>query len=220
MIDYLCYYLALICLYSNIPEYLFERSKLKEKNDKKLKIMYKSYFICTIHSIVISYRIINCINDQNINCINYIWLYSLAHYIYDLQYMIKVKNKLYILHHLLSIYLTIATIVFKINEIDFLYGYLYLEICIPLNNIGWIINHHNKNIATYIFIPSNIIYIICRGILYPYQYVKIYEQITLPIIHYYIFFAILFTILVMSFIWCYKIFFFTIKSIKKIYYVK
>ena len=166
--------MALIWLYSNIPEYLFERSKLKEKNDKKLKIMYKSYFICTIHSIVISYRIINCINNQNINCINYIWLYSLAHYIYDLQYMIKVKNKLYILHHLLSIYLTVATIVFKINEIDFLYGYLYLEICIPLNNIGWIINHHNKNIATYIFIPSNIIYLICRGILYPYQYLKIY----------------------------------------------
>lgn len=220
MIDYFCYYTVLIWLYSNIPEFLFKRTKLKDKNDKNLKIMYKSYFICTIHSLLISYRIINYIYNQKINIINYIWLYSLANYIYDLFYMIKVKNKLYIFHHLLTIYLIGVNVVFNIINIHILLGYLYLEISIPLNNIGWLINKHNKNIATYTFIPSNIIYLICRGILYPYQYVKIYNNNTLPSIHANICIIILSIVLLLSFMWCYKIFFYTIKSIKKIYYLK
>ena len=94
------------------------------------------------------------------------------------------------------------------------YGFLSLELPTIFLNLGWIVNNHNKIIAKYIFIPGNIIYIILRAFIYPYNYIKFLNNLDISLQLYSLLFTLTTLIYLMSLIWSYKLIKITYKLIK------
>lgn len=215
-IYFFCIYSSISYIFSYIPNYIYENSILKSKKDNNFKILYISHYIGLFWSSVIVLQIINYLYFYKYNLQNYLFNCFISYYIYDLFYMIRIRNYNYIIHHIAAIYLIYLIIANNLYNKYVLYGTTTIELPTIFLNLGWIVNYHNKKIVNYIFIPSNIIYIILRGILTPYYWVYYINNLNISDKLYNILCIIGFLIYSMSFIWSYKLIKITYKLIKKI----
>ena len=217
----MCNFIYLFCLntsisyiFSYIPNYIFENSVLKIKKDNNYKILYISHYIGLLWSSIFTIQLINYLYFYKYNLNYYLWNLMLSYYLYDLFLMIRLKNRNYIIHHLITILAVYNIIIFDFYNIYIIYAILSLELPTIFLNLGWIVNNHNKRIAKYIFIPGNIIYIIFRGFIYPYNYIISFKYLDLSLHVYYFLFTLSTLIYLMSVIWSCKLIKVTYKLIK------
>ena len=217
----MCNFIYLLCLntsisyiFSYIPDYIYENSILKIKKDNNFKILYISHYIGLLWSSIFTIQSINYLYFYKYNLNYYLWNLMLSYYLYDIFLMIRLKNRNYIIHHLITILAVYNIIIFDFYNIYIIYGILSLELPTIFLNLGWIVNNHNKIIAKYIFIPGNIIYIILRGFIYPYNYIKFLNNLDISLQLYSLLFTLTTLIYLMSLIWSYKLIKITYKLIK------